>query len=159
MDYEIRALDLHSLTYQSSPDYNVCCPICRSPLVDPVYTTCLHVFCSSCINEALKRSQSCPIDRKTLTPEEISPAPIMIANLVNELVVYCPNSELGCETTCARYLLEGHLTHDCGYVLVDCRGRGCEGKIFRKDAGWDCLHKKVECTSCYERVRKMDLEV
>ncbi|KAF8461353.1 hypothetical protein BDZ91DRAFT_851056 [Kalaharituber pfeilii] len=149
-------VDLHSLNYLSPVDHNLCCPICRSPLVDPVYTSCLHTFCSSCITRALERSQTCPVDRSILSPDDVSPAPIMIANLVNELAVLCPNSELGCPFTCARYLLEGHLNQDCDFVYVDCRG--CDDRVLRRDAGKECLHQLQECPNCFEQVRKMDLE-
>ena len=150
-------LDYRSLDYLSTIDHNLCCPICRSPLLEPVYTSCLHTFCSSCIYKALERSPTCPVDRRSLQAEDVSPAPIMIANLVNELVVLCPNSELGCAFTCARYLVEAHLSHDCEFVYVNCHE--CDGKVLRKDAGRECLHQLEECQNCYEQIKKMDMEV
>ena len=150
-------VDFHSLNYVSTVDNNLCCPVCRSPLIEPVYTSCRHTFCSTCINKALEHSETCPIDRTPLTQQDVQPAPIMIANIVNELVVFCPNSDAGCTFTCARYLIEGHLSHDCGYVWVNCRG--CEDKVMRKDVEKDCLHQQVECSGCFEHLRKIDLEV
>jgi len=152
-----KQIDYQSLNYLSAVDHNLYCPICRSPLVDPVYTTCLHTFCSACISKALERSQTCPVDRTPLRAEDVSPAPIMIANLVNELAVLCPNSELGCPFTCSRYLVEAHLSHDCGFVYVKCRG--CDGKVLKQDAGRECLHQLEECTHCFQQIKKIDMEV
>ncbi|KAI5806730.1 hypothetical protein DFH27DRAFT_356186 [Peziza echinospora] len=149
-------VDLHSLNYLSPIDHNLCCPICRSPLVDPVHTSCLHTFCSACITKALERSSTCPVDRSALSAENVSPAPIMIANLVNDLVVFCPNAELGCPITCARYLVGSHLSHDCGFVYVDCKQ--CDEKVLRKDSEKECLHQLQDCPNCLERVRGVDME-
>lgn len=81
----------------------------------------------------------------------------MVASLVNDLVVLCPNAELGCPTTCARYLLGGHLREDCAFVAVECGG--CEDVVLRRDAGGECLHQVVECVYCGDGFRKLDMEV
>lgn len=83
----------------------------------------------------------------------------MIANIVNELVVLCPNAKRGCPVSVARYLVEGHLREECGFVEVGCRGEGCEERTLRRDVEGECVHRKVACEHCDERVRKMDLEV
>ncbi|KAG0134279.1 hypothetical protein HOY82DRAFT_481609 [Tuber indicum] len=80
----------------------------------------------------------------------------MIANLVNDLVVLCPNSGFGCPMTCARHLLAGHLREDCDFAAVKCLG--CDGTIMRKDAGSGCLHQLVECPFCSFSCRKLDME-
>lgn len=156
MDFAHQRVDYQALNYLSSADQNLCCPICRSPLVQPVYTTCLHTFCSACISKALERSPTCPVDRTPLQEDQVLPAPIMISNLVNELVVLCPNSENGCPFTCARYLLEAHLS-DCDFIYVNCDE--CGGNTLRKDVGKGCLHKLEECTHCSQKIVKMELEV
>jgi len=80
----------------------------------------------------------------------------MITNLVNDLIIVCPNADKGCQSTCPRYLIDGHLKHICEHVLVKCVG--CEELVMRKDAG-ECLHKEVECDDCTAVVRKLDMEV
>jgi hypothetical protein len=150
-------LDLGNLSYLSPVDDNLCCPICHSPLTDPVHTKCRHTFCSTCIAGALETSKTCPVDRKPLKLEDVSAAPIMISNLVNDLVVLCPNFELGCCMTCARHLLGGHLREDCAFVSVQCAG--CNDKILRKDSGSECLHQLVECRFCFSSFRRLDMEV
>lgn len=81
----------------------------------------------------------------------------MVASLVNDLVVLCPNAELGCPTTCPRYLLGGHLREDCEFVAVECSG--CEDVVLRRDAREECLHQVVECVYCGDGFRKLDMEV
>ncbi|RPB07796.1 hypothetical protein P167DRAFT_495277 [Morchella conica CCBAS932] len=82
----------------------------------------------------------------------------MVASLVNDLLVLCPNAELGCPTTCARYLLAGHLRDACGFVEVKCSG--CDDLVLRKDAAEeDCMHQVLECAYCFESFRRIDMEV
>ncbi|KAI5795562.1 hypothetical protein EDC01DRAFT_56340 [Geopyxis carbonaria] len=62
-------------------------------------------------------------------------APVVIANLVNDLVVLCPNSNLGC-TSCV----------------------GCSERILRRDVHEECMHQEIVCTHCSATLRKLDLE-
>ncbi|KAI5842982.1 hypothetical protein DFP73DRAFT_573792 [Morchella snyderi] len=81
----------------------------------------------------------------------------MVASLVNDLLVLCPNAELGCPTTCARYLLTGHLRDACGFVEVKCSG--CDDLVLRKDAAEeDCMHQVLDCAYCFESFRRIDME-
>lgn len=80
----------------------------------------------------------------------------MITNLVNDLIIVCPNADKGCQSTCPRYLIDGHLKHICEHVLVKCVE--CDELVMRKDAG-ECLHKEVECGDCTATVRRLDMEV
>ncbi|KAA8895082.1 hypothetical protein FN846DRAFT_356314 [Sphaerosporella brunnea] len=140
------SLDLRALTYLTPVDENLCCPICRSLLIDPQTTKCRHTFCSNCIAGALEISPTCPVDRNPLERGDVSAAPIMISNLVNDLVVLCPNTPLGCTATRARSLIEGHLKDECGFVTVDCPG--CEDKILRRDLREECMHTEDHESIC-----------
>ncbi|KAF3934946.1 hypothetical protein ABW19_dt0208165 [Dactylella cylindrospora] len=146
----LQSIDLRALDYLHTPSANLLCPICHSPLITPVQTTCLHTFCSACISLSLDRSLTCPVDRKPLSHDDVTPAPIMITNLVNDLHVLCPNKEKGCGVSCARWLVESHVKEDCEYALVRCREEGCDGMVPRKDVDGDCVHKEVECEHCGE---------
>ncbi|GAA5965041.1 hypothetical protein JCM3765_004837 [Sporobolomyces pararoseus] len=68
------------------------CPICRSPLVDPIMPrACQHIFCSSCLNRALDLASTCPIDRTRIKnrKEELVEAPRVVIELLGELRVKC----------------------------------------------------------------------
>ena len=151
------SLDFRTLTYLTVVDENLRCPICHSPLIEPATTKCRHTFCSDCIANALAISLTCPVDRYPLKPEDVSAAPIMIANLVNDLVVLCPNSALGCMATMPRPLVGGHLKEDCGFVTSECPG--CEERILRRDLHTECMHQQVECRHCAAMVRQLEMEV
>src|SRR5256885_12068627 len=65
-------VDLRSLEYVSAVNENLVCPICHVALVDPIITSCEHIFCRDCLEEAYTISQSCPVDRLPLRkPEDI----------------------------------------------------------------------------------------
>ncbi|KAF8241533.1 hypothetical protein K440DRAFT_642046 [Wilcoxina mikolae CBS 423.85] len=117
------SLDLRTLTYLTHVDDNLCCPICRSPLIDPETTKCRHTFCADCISGALEISSTCPVDRNPLGPGDVSAAPIMIANLVNDLAVLCPNRGLGCTATLPRSLdheeICPQLSSSCPHCLLE----------------------------------------
>ena len=40
------------------------CSICQGILEDPVKLSCKHHFCRFCITEWLKKTPSCPVDRR-----------------------------------------------------------------------------------------------
>lgn len=102
-------------------------------------------------------SSTCPVDRNPLGAGDVSAAPIMITNLVNDLVVLCPNGGLGCTATQPRSLVKGHLKEDCGFVVVDCPG--CDEKIMRRDLRGECRHAEIECTHCLAMIRQLEMEV
>ena len=151
------SLDLRALTYLTTVDENLCCPICRSPLLEPKTTKCRHTFCAECIEGALKLSPTCPVDRSKLNPEDIFAAPVVVTNLVNELKVLCPNAAAGCNSTFPRSLVAGHLKDECKFITVECPG--CKESILRKDAREECLHKNTECPHCVATVLRLDMEV
>lgn len=102
-----------------------------------------HTFCKKCLTQALTPTESsdsttkCPFDRSPLKniPEDIGPAPVIISNLANELVAYCPNKSRGCTHTCQRWLLDAHLQQDCLHAKFKCQGT--------KDDGEQC-HEPLE---------------
>ncbi|BGP00042.1 hypothetical protein JCM10021v2_003719 [Rhodotorula toruloides] len=67
------------------------CPICRSPLADPVQTsTCQHLFCRACLARSLTLARSCPIDRSPLDSVDVcEPAPRAVRELLDDLTIRC----------------------------------------------------------------------
>ncbi|CAK7349384.1 unnamed protein product [Dovyalis caffra] len=51
------------------PTFN--CPICLGPLAEEVSTKCGHIFCKTCISDAIKRQAKCPTCRKRITTKEL----------------------------------------------------------------------------------------
>ncbi|KAI8994025.1 hypothetical protein BD414DRAFT_481157 [Trametes punicea] len=125
---------MSSYTYVDTPNANLVCCICRSPFVEPCTTrTCCHTFCYDCISRAIAVSRQCPIDRTPLSIRDLAPADPVVRNLVDELVVKCPQERLGCLYSCQRLLLPVHLRDTCEYVEFACPEAGCAQRILRKD--------------------------
>ena len=56
----------------SEVDEELICPICSGVLQDPVHTPqCEHAFCRDCIKKWLERTQACPIDRFSITAQQV----------------------------------------------------------------------------------------
>ncbi|KAI0718959.1 hypothetical protein C8T65DRAFT_716704 [Cerioporus squamosus] len=123
-----------SYNYVDTPNANLTCCICRSPFVEPCTTrTCCHTYCYECIAQAIAINRQCPIDRTPLTLHDLVPADPVIRNLVDELIVRCPEEHLGCSYTCQRLLLPIHLSESCSYVEVGCPRKRCNEQVLRKD--------------------------
>jgi len=120
--------------YVGSANPNLVCCICRAPFVEPKTSiVCSHTFCFECIIQCISATPCCPVDRRPLQLENLVPANPIIRHLVDELPVYCPNSSSGCEYTCERQFLLGHIARSCPYSLVQCPQDACDGQFFRKD--------------------------
>lgn len=122
-------------------DEELKCSICCGVLEDPVQAKCCqHAFCRSCIQEWIKSSESCPIDRSPLCVQQIEPIPRIIRNLLNRLQISCdwscygcseyvtiedlvchrkrcscnPDHPVPCPKECGAYIAKNHLNkHDC----------------------------------------------
>lgn len=89
-----------------------------------------HTFCKKCISKALETASKCPVDRTPIpSVDDLSPAPLLILNLLNDLVVYCPHKPRGCDHQCARWLVDRHTLHDCLYTEFECGGMKTDGSI------------------------------
>ncbi|PWN48319.1 hypothetical protein IE53DRAFT_389486 [Violaceomyces palustris] len=102
----------------------------------------------------------CPTCRTKVTISDFKPTALLIKNMVDSLMVKCPNASKGCGHSCERHLLKGHVLKDCEFEYVDenrVLGRKCKckEKVMRKD--WAkhelvCRKRKVECEVCGEVV-------
>lgn len=122
---------------------------------------CQHIFCHLCVVRAIELSPTCPIDRSPMQLEDLIEAPRIIQQLVEELQVFCPNRDRGCEVQCERGLLEGHLRDECsGRQREDIKGKG---KAVASDAAGDASVRGEEewlrCELCLEKLRIEDQEV
>ncbi|KZO95553.1 hypothetical protein CALVIDRAFT_537947 [Calocera viscosa TUFC12733] len=148
-----------SLKYAEEVNANLFCSICRMPFIDPYTTTnCHHTFCFLCIKEAISIVPQCPMCRCPASMGSLSPAPIIIRQMVDELLVACPHARDGCPATPQRCLKGSHLRDSCQYALEKCTGLGCSATLMRKDMAEHreshCFEVLVECEACHEQVRR-----
>ncbi|CAH8519964.1 unnamed protein product [Heterobilharzia americana] len=102
----------HSYNYTQTVDDDLCCTLCRQPLVDPLDTKCGHTFCSPCLKNHLAVQALCPVDRQIINYLECQQASNIVKRLLDKLLVACPNSP-PCDSIMYRANLEEHLRDWC----------------------------------------------
>lgn len=162
-------VDLRALEYVSPYNDNLVCPICRCPFVDPVLLdSCEHCFCRDCIRQtwtvmAGARSSSeprgnCPACR---APAQIGPRNAtskIIVNILDELLVECPLSAVGCTAQIKRGEVQDHVSIYCPFASVVCSATDCNLPARRMDLDQGCMHYMVSCLNCRKEMHKSVLE-
>ena len=78
---------------------NLRCPICYEVFEDPVSCRgkdyCQHIFCRSCLMQALEQSHTCPKCRLPIC-DTVVQRDMLAMNMINELRVFCPHKDSGC---------------------------------------------------------------
>jgi len=100
------------------------CSICTDVYIDPVFSSgkpCQHVFCRSCIDEALRQRQQCPSCRAPLKKQRLQPHQA-IRSLLDELSVNC---EAGCSWTGRQDAYPAHVAA-CPAKLLEAARRQLE---------------------------------
>jgi TRAF-type zinc finger/Zinc finger, C3HC4 type (RING finger) len=156
------AVDLRQLEYVSHVYENLICTICVAVLVDPVQLPCEHIFCLECLGTHFQTipgdTKTCPkCRRKVNMIADVARPPKIVREMVDDLVVRCPNG--GCGAEVHRYTVQDHVSRYCGYTEVKCPEDNCGKKIERSRLAEGCLHGYEECDDCKELVMKRDLEV
>ncbi|RLV84299.1 TNF receptor-associated factor 4 [Meyerozyma sp. JA9] len=168
--------DIRNAKYKTAVDH-LNCPICQQPFIKPVTTICGHTFCRECIHECFRTSRtgdvsplkgSCPLDRTpidTTNPNDLFPTPLIITNLIDDLKVFCLNSDRGCEWNGCRWELENHVL-SCEHTGVKCGGRRAASGSAEKESvcsvmverrflvghEGECAHRVFECSFCNTEV-------
>ncbi|XP_020832926.1 ligand of Numb protein X 2-like isoform X2 [Phascolarctos cinereus] len=107
-----QALDNHLYNFQDEVDDELTCNICLQPLLQPVDTPCGHTYCYRCLESFLQDSDFCPMDREPLTFPSCRKSTLLVRNLLDKLIVFCPFPP-DCLLTMQRCELEGHLQNRC----------------------------------------------
>ena len=106
---------------QELEDYK--CAICLGVIVEPVQTSCGHLFCVQCI----RRVHRCPTCRRIFTTTQDG----FVARKIGGIRVMCPNANLGCSWMGILGESVDHLDNRCGYEEVQCEY--CEHKGHRRE--------------------------
>ncbi|KAG2180268.1 hypothetical protein INT43_004057 [Umbelopsis isabellina] len=154
-------VDLHSLTFTETVNPNLICCICHAPFVEPMASPCGHIFCESCIYQALESAPQCPVDRSPLALSDLQTAVKIIHNMVNELQAHCPRSSFGCTYVGQRHLITHHLNSECEYTPLPCELDECSELVLKKDMNSHvetCQYRMSECLMCKKKMRAFELE-
>ena len=95
------------------------CGICHEIFVNPVVLRCCRqTYCRTCIEEWLNHHNTCPNDRQLLSLEDLLPPPRALINIVDNLRVYCPYRQYGCEEELTKSEFERHVK-DCPFITCE----------------------------------------
>ncbi|KAF2145411.1 uncharacterized protein K452DRAFT_220392 [Aplosporella prunicola CBS 121167] len=156
-------LNLARLDLVSPCDPNLNCPICIAPMVNPKKLRCDHIFCHDCIYQTFAFQSgpypTCPMCRRRVDAgEDVMDVPRVLKQMLDDLIVKCPNHELGCGWKAKRGEAQEHMDYFCDYRLVECPSENCVEAMMHKDVHRGCLHKYIVCEDCGERMMEVELE-
>ena len=155
-------VDYGELEYVEPYDRNLDCPICQSPLVQPVKLNCDHVFCCECIDNAMRGlpSENCPACRQNFRIKDMERAQKLIRTILDDLMVKCPLSSKGCTTIVTRGTVRDHVSIYCDYLEVKCSAENCHHLVQRRHTkAKQCLHSSMKCTLCNLTVIKAEYDI
>ncbi|KAL0941627.1 traf-like signal [Colletotrichum truncatum] len=150
-------LDFSSLNYTEEPDDNLICPICKLAVITPIITPCDHTFCLECLRRHFFTSDACPIDRTRFRAKDCKTSRLL-TNMLDALVVNCPNTERGCDETMKREEVVKHAI-GCRYTLQDCPDKTCNRRVEQwMAASGKCWHFEQTCEYCEEKMEAASME-
>lgn len=83
------------LNQENVPD-DLVCSICMTVPVEPRITPCSHLFCLTCIRQALRTQNLCPIDRRPCTHGQLKRLDGLSLRIWSGIQVKCGYYENGC---------------------------------------------------------------
>ena len=126
------------------------CMICAKMLNEPHLTDCCgQHFCQACLEQWFKKQEKkiCPHCHSE-SFSHISYIPLK--RKIDDLEVYCPNQEEGCQVVTKLGELNSH-KNECGFTKVVC-SQGCGKSILRKKlmqhCSNECSKRMIKCTYC-----------
>uniref|UniRef100_A0A8B9FIY5 Ligand of Numb protein X 2-like protein n=1 Tax=Amazona collaria TaxID=241587 RepID=A0A8B9FIY5_9PSIT len=108
-------LDNHLYNFQDEVDDELICHICLQPLLQPMDTPCGHTYCFKCLENFMQEYNFCPMDRKKLSFQQCHKSSLLVRNLLDKLIVFCP-FKAECQQTMQRCELEAHLQNRCNPI-------------------------------------------
>ena len=80
----------------SITDDLIICLICMTAPAQPLITPCDHMFCQTCIHQALSDRNLCPIDRRPCTVRQLKRLEGLSSRVWSGIQVKCGGHESGC---------------------------------------------------------------
>ena len=136
------------------------CKICYHPSREPHLSDCCgHTFCKSCLTgyevsvkhplTKVATGGGCPMCRceefKCVRNKQTE-------RMIKSLKVYCTNKNEGCKWQGEVNSVDGHLTGDCLYQMVDCPNDCSESfqqQYLTNHVENECIRRNAICSLCY----------
>ena len=132
------------------------CAICLCVLKDPyLVDCCCNSFCQSCIKPIQDDNKPCPLCNTKFTtciPEK------RLQRTLNEMKVYCPQKEIGCEWSGELISLPRHLNiagdseqqEGCSFAFIECTfcGEGIQQRDLKEHKTDKCPQRPYSCAYC-----------
>ena len=99
--------------------HDIFCGVCHEIATDPALTPCDHMFCRSCILEALSHRPECPCDRRPLEEYRLEPIKGILKRIWESVRVKCPNDGCDWVGTVSNYTAHAG---SCGTAVVQAAG-------------------------------------
>ena len=113
------------------------CGVCHDIFRQPMVTNCCQqTYCRTCIEEWLRRCNTCPNCRQGLTMADMTSAPRLVANLLNEMPVQCEYYANGCPEVRPFCQLLSH--------LKSCQHKVCKICDFRGSDEHNCIERLLK---------------
>eukprot|EP00985_Skeletonema_marinoi_P010260 scaffold4834_cov179-Skeletonema_marinoi.AAC.5 len=89
------------------------CSICLTVPAEPLITPCDHVFCKSCIHQALNDRNLCPIDRRPCTAGQLKRLEGLSLRVWSGIQVKCGGHDSGCAWRGSIADYSAHVENNC----------------------------------------------
>ena len=83
--------------FVAPPPEDIICIICKQVVDGPVCCSDDHLFCRECIEEWLKVSPTCPVDRQPMTSSDLKSVQRPLMSILMSLRIKCINYKDGCD--------------------------------------------------------------
>ncbi|XP_046855196.1 TNF receptor-associated factor 3-like [Xenia sp. Carnegie-2017] len=129
------------------------CTYCHQLLINPMQTSCGHLFCQSCIDIILEGpNPKCPDDQEKLTKNKIFPDAFTKREL-KMILLHCPSDK--CDWFGNYDELKSH-SQVCEHAIISCIHKQCNIQLPRslldEHLKNDCEYRNVKCEYCVEDV-------
>ena len=151
------------IVFVKKPSFPTKCTSCNSLMLEDVYQTtcCGALLCATC-DEMKKKSNKSHCKKSAhykANPDQNA------KNLIQTLVIYCPNKKTGCiwEGQTHEYkdhIKKGKRSGDCQYEVVGCCHKDCKEKDARINMDkheLQCPERPHNCQYCKETIKYKDI--
>eukprot|EP00985_Skeletonema_marinoi_P027330 scaffold22272_cov85-Skeletonema_marinoi.AAC.1 len=101
-----------ALHQENVPD-DLICSICMTVPSEPLITPCDHLFCRTCIHQALSDRNICPIDRRPCTVGQLRQLDGILSRIWSGIQVKCGGHESGCAWRGSIADYSSHVQNNC----------------------------------------------